>query len=176
MKTTEMSVWRRIGTALCLFLMLGFVSCQDDEDDAELFDGDRFYSDFSAANLYGEWDADDDDFLDENEFTMSFYDSWDLDNDGMLEETDWNMAVADFGLVGADWDAWDVDADGILDEDEFRTGFLTYDYYDAWDADNDGMIMDREYADGVFGIWDDDNDGVLEAADYDIWFNRYYGV
>lgn len=128
MKTNEMSMWRRIGTALCLFLMVGFVACDDDDtdDDVMLFDNDRFYTGFSTANLFADWDMDDDDFLDDDEFIMSFYDAWDVDNDDMLEESDWNTAVADFGLVGADWDTWDVDADGVLDDADYNLWFNRY--------------------------------------------------
>lgn len=172
----KVSIWKRIGFALCLGLMIGFVACDDEDDTVQLFNQDRLFTDFSSANVYGTWDLDNDGFLDEDEFTSSYYEIWDLDDDGILEENEWDTAVTDFNIVGADWNAWDLDANGRLDMNEFKTGFSSFNYFTDWDMDNDGLIRDREYTDGVFDLWDVDGDGVLAEADYSNWFNRYFGV
>jgi hypothetical protein len=149
-----MDMWKRIGTALCLFLMVGFVACDDDDENVEVFDTNRFFTDFNSVGLFDDWDLDNDNLLNEDEFTVSYYETWDLDNDGILEKNEWDTAVADFGVTGADWDAWDADADGVLEMEEFETGFGTFNYFDDWDLDDDGLLRDREYTDGVFGLWE----------------------
>ncbi|WP_162052212.1 EF-hand domain-containing protein [Pontibacter pamirensis] len=205
MEMTKTAIWRKAGTGLCLFLMAGFTACyggkevvengvvlddiEREEVDvatgdavatdavgmADTWDEDEFYTTFTGTNYYGDWDLDDDNFLNEDEYTTSFYQTWDADNDGMINETEWTTVVADYNLTGADWAAWDTDGDGFVETAEFDTGFDGLGWYTTWDTDGDGLIEAREYTDGVFTIWDEDDDNLLNDTEY-VYYNTYYGI
>lgn len=192
MKRTETSTLKAIRNGLCLFLLAGAVACNggtevaetevtdnevitDDVAVADTWDEDEFYTTFTGTNYYEDWDLDDDNFLDDDEFTTSFYQTWDTDNDGMIEEAEWTTAVADYNLEGADWAAWDTDGDGFIETAEFDTGFDNMGWYTAWDTDGDGLIEEREYTDAVYTIWDENDDDVLDDTEY-VYYETYYGV
>lgn len=64
---------------------------------------------------------------------LGVYGDWDLNDDNLLDEDEWAEIDYDYNFV-----AWDTDDDGYLDDDELYEG--TYDYYDLnddyfWDED-----------------------------------------
>lgn len=65
---------------------------------------------------YGMVDANNDGFLDANEFRtgfdrLSYYDRWDADRDGLLAQNEFNTGM---------YDVWDADSDGVLAQNEFN--------------------------------------------------------
>lgn len=176
MKQLGTGLWKKVGAGLCLFLMMGFVSCDDDDEVVEVFDDERFFTDFDGDGFFNDFDLDGDDLLDEDEFNSSFFEIWDTDNDGVLEETEFNTAAADFGVMNASWTTWDLDNDGVLEVAEFNTNFSAMNYWDTWDVDGDGFVMDREFTDGIFGLWDVDNDGILTEVEYNDFYGTYFVV
>ncbi|MDX5436488.1 MAG: hypothetical protein LPK03_04800, partial [Pontibacter sp.] len=140
------------------------------------WDTNRFNTTFASNNRFSEWDANDDDLLDENEFYGGFYDTWDVNDDDFVDEDEWTTATRDYGIENQNWSDWDTNADNRLDADEFRTGMGTTTYYTDWDADRNEMINEREYSDGIFGLWDDNDDDLLDNNEYDARYNRYYGT
>ncbi|MDX5442786.1 MAG: hypothetical protein LPJ89_03285 [Hymenobacteraceae bacterium] len=181
--------------SLCFLLMAGMVACGGETEVAEneveegvaetertvadnvddnSWDANEFNTTFASNNRYRGWDANQDNFLDENEYSRGFYDTWDVNNDNRLEENEWNIAVNDWGLENEKWQDWDTSGDGILDENEFRTRFARNDWYNKWDVDRDKRISEREYTDGIFGLWDENDDNMLEENEYRA-YNTYYG-
>ncbi|WP_276496427.1 hypothetical protein [Pontibacter litorisediminis] len=197
MKTTKRKVSMLISNGLCCALLAGLVACggerqetaavaEDDmvaeeQTDADAgvmdnWDTNRFNTTFASNNRYGEWDANDDNNLDENEFYGGFYDTWDVNNDNSLDENEWTTATRDYGIENQNWSDWDTNSDKSLDENEFRTGMANTNYYTDWDADRNKMINEREYTDGIFGLWDDNDDDILDNNEYNERYNRYYNA
>ncbi|MFD2515970.1 EF-hand domain-containing protein [Pontibacter locisalis] len=178
---------------ICLCLLPALVACgggeieeaQDEalSDDevmgremvvADTWDEGMFFEKFAASNKYGSWDLNDDEFLDEEEFTSSFYQTWDLDGDGRISKSEWDTVVANYGVEEADWTAWDTDGDGYLEMAEFEADFAQIGWHSAWDLDKDSMITEREWTAGVYQLWDTDGDNQLDRTEY-IHYNKYYG-
>lgn len=61
---------------------------------------------------------------------------WDADKDKRLTQEEFNAGLGDAGIFG-DWDAND---DSLLDENEFDEGV-----YGSYDANDDGFIDDNEW-------------------------------
>lgn len=66
------------------------------------------------------------------------FDTWDADGDDFLDDDEWNAGFARHGM----YNAWDLDGDGMLYEPELSTGLYGY-----WDADADGVLADDELTD-----------------------------
>ncbi len=75
------------------------------------------------GDFFGDWDADDSGWLDENEFASGIYDEglfgeWDRNADGVIEADEWEAAGYDSGgLFGSDA-GWLGENDGLIGEDE----------------------------------------------------------
>ncbi|WP_144266273.1 hypothetical protein [Pontibacter ummariensis] len=180
-------------SGFALFLMLGMVACggetevADDgvvedawvADDLEndtgvsTWDSEAFNTRFASTDYYEGWDANDDNFLDENEYRRGFYDTWDVNDDEALDENEWTMAAKDWRLENQSWTDWDTSGDGVLDENEYNAGFDTIVWYGEWDQDDDNQLSEREYTDGVFRLWDANNDEVLDDTEYRV-YSVYY--
>lgn len=118
---------------------------------------------------------DDDNLLDEEEFTAGFYDTFDLNKDGRISQEEWNRVQSDFGIdTAADWQAWDTDGDGFIERVEFDADFAGMGRYGAWDTEDDNRLTEREYTDGVFTIWDKNGDNYLDETEF-ISHSTYYG-
>jgi hypothetical protein len=109
-----------------------------------------------AVAQMADFDANDDMFVDQNEFGTGFdgggiFGDWDTDRDEMLSEDEWNVGFGD-------------------DYDENRFGGYT-----DWDADQSGMLDQNEFNEGVFGGYDEDDDDLWGESEYgayedDGWF------
>lgn len=72
------------------------------------------------------------------------YSEWDANDDDMLDEQEFNTGFEESGL----YDEWDVNDDGYLDEDEFGDGL-----YDSWDEDDSGYLEEDEAEEVGFWDW-----------------------
>ncbi|HET7410626.1 MAG TPA: hypothetical protein VFJ13_10535 [Paracoccaceae bacterium] len=94
-------------------------------------------------NVFGEWDADADNFLTQEEYQARLEMQDDADS---------------FGTWDDRYAAWDTDADGMLSVDEYNAGL-----WDVYDADEDGMwSMDEAGAFQEHGL---NYDAVRSGAD-----------
>jgi hypothetical protein len=75
----------------------------DANDDAGI-DNEEFATGFGDAGIYDEWDADDDGALSENEFNEGVYGAYDDDDDNVIEEPEFGDLNDDIGDGGF----WDV--------------------------------------------------------------------
>lgn len=189
MNKKETNTLKGIRIGICFLLVAGMAACNGEtevvEDDfydddvavatADTWDRDAYYSDFTATTYFEDWDKNDDNLLDEEEFTAGFYETFDQNKDGRISQEEWITVVSDFGIDrAADWEAWDTDGDGFIDRATFDADFAEMGWYGAWDADADSRITEREYTDGVFVIWDKNNDNVLDETEI-MSYGRYYG-
>ena len=97
------------------------------------------------ANSFGVWDANDDGFLDQNEFGSNW---------------------AGTGTLGV----WDANDDGFLDENEWGVGVGNnrgeFGAFDDWDIDNDNRLAVNEFGTGSFGVFDDNRDGMIDSNEW----------
>lgn len=70
------------------------------------------------GTYYGDYDLNDDDLLDEDEFSEGLYGTWDADEDVVLAFDEFNAEFAETGI----FDDWDADDDAYLTEEEFGAG------------------------------------------------------
>lgn len=188
MEKREMSILKGIRNGLCFFLMAGTVACNGEtgtvEDNvtdeaavAETKDKEEFHRAFASTSHYENWDLNNDNFLDEEEFRVSFYQTWDLDNDGRISQGEWTTVVSDYSnhIDATDWRAWDTDGDGFIDRVEFDANFAEMGWYTGWDTNGDGQVDLREYTDGAFAIWDENDDNVLDETEF-IRYSTYYRI
>jgi len=188
MKTLERTIRKSIMYGLGVFLIAGMTACSDhnksSEDDlayqenqtlGEIFDRDTFNNTFASNNYYEDWDANDDDFLDEDEYSQGLFSSWDINDDNRLDQNEWNTASNDFRIGDQNWTDWDANNDGYLDNNEYRDGISQNGWYRDWDADKDNRINKREYSDGLFGLWDVNRDGKLDESE-NRYYHTYFGV
>ena len=97
---------------------------------------------------YGEWDADGNDEVVEDEFYGGVYESWDENDSGYIDNDEFDAGVdayyEDYDEYG-DYDEWDADNNNELDENEFEESVADTGVYDGWDADNDNAISEDEF-------------------------------
>ncbi|ASY65289.1 hypothetical protein SJ05684_b43070 (plasmid) [Sinorhizobium sojae CCBAU 05684] len=105
-----------------------------------------------AMANFGEWDANGDAGIDNEEFAAGF--------------------DKDVGVFGD----WDTDDDNMLSQAEFDAGYGTRDTaespfdddigFDDWDANDDDMLSSTEFHDGVYAAYDDDGDNIIEEPEF----------
>lgn len=103
------------------------------------------------------------------------YGEWDADDNALLDENEWGTAWGESGY----YDRWDANADGILDENEWTTGRTTYltgydegvyGGYGDWDLNDDNALDETEFREGVWGYYDADDDNYWAEEEYDSWW------
>lgn len=96
---------------------------------------------------YSAYDADDDDYWDEDEFSTAltendWYGDWDENEDGMINRAEWDEGFADIDAQDEVFEEWDENNDGLVSGEEFH-----YAVFQMWDSDGDGFIDPTEYQD-----------------------------
>lgn len=100
---------------------------------------------------FAELDVDEDERLTKEEFRnvyneTGYYGEWDANADRGVDEDEWGTALN--AQMGPDYEEgeygnfedWDADADGVLDERELGDGVFAY-----YDTDKDSYIVEEEY-------------------------------
>lgn len=103
------------------------------------------------AQEFGEWDANADAGINEEEFRTGFgtdlFNKWDMDDDNALSEEEFNTGI---GNRTAD----------------FQTRFGENNGFSTWDADANGSLSENEFYGGVYAGYDDDDDNVIEEPEF----------
>jgi hypothetical protein len=193
--------------ALALVAGLAMFGCADGYDDeAEIDEAEAEVGPEAemAEAEYGfvEWDADQNRYLDENEWTTWDADRdrsawntdgedglsaeefgattvtlWDRDDDGLVSEDEWTEGTDRWFGDDVDygvWADWDMDGDSELDANEVREGFETNNLYDRVDGDADAIIDDEELADWFFDVFDLNDDAQIDTTEWDWGEERGY--
>ncbi|MEM9675367.1 MAG: hypothetical protein AAF992_22440 [Bacteroidota bacterium] len=109
---------------------------------------------------YGDWDADGDNALNENEFFEGFYRVWDRDNSNSINQDEFTTATEnlfvnyEFSEYGQFSD-WDTDGNGEVSNQEFMNGMNQIIESDAG----------QESANRLITIWDLDNDDKIKRIE-----------
>ena len=98
---------------------------------------------------------------------------WDANDDGFLDTNEFGANWAGTGTLGV----WDANDDGFLDENEWGVGVGNntgeFGLFDDWDIDNDNRLAVNEFGPGSFGVFDDNRDGLIDdnewGAGMELW-------
>ena len=82
---------------------------------------DNMFGDYASEDIFGEWDKDEDGFLDNEEWNEGFantewFNTYDENDDQIVDNNEWNLGI---------FDDWDDDDDGSWNQDEYNN-------YDSW--------------------------------------------
>lgn len=123
------------------------------------------------GNVYTRWDADRDGTVAMDEMADTWYDLWDDNNDDFIDENEWTDATGDWNFTGFDygtWADWDADNDGRLARNEF--GGRVTPLWDPWDVNKNDRLEADEIDDSWWDLFDGNNDDIIEAPEWDrIW-------
>lgn len=155
---------------------LGWGALDEWDLDADTYlDRDEWAVAYERADMYGDWDVDNDAFMYGDEYVTGMFRAWDVDEDAGLDPDEWETGTGLFSpdIEWGDWAAWDLDGDDILGEDEFRATFEKKGLFRLWGADDSGAL-DREEFEGImFELWDADGDGRISAAEWAAGVERW---
>jgi hypothetical protein len=98
-----------------------------------------------AQEMFGDWDANADAGIDQEEFNTGFgeagaFGAWDANDDEGIDQSEFEAGYGDREV--GEFSEWDTDADSMLNEDEFNTGV-----FGSYDADASGVIEEPEFGD-----------------------------
>jgi hypothetical protein len=117
--------------------------------------------------VYDRWDADRNAALSRDEAADTWYDLWDNNNDDIIDEQEWTRATTAWDFDNVDfsaWNDWDSDHDGRLLENEFDQRFGAI--YDTWDADRNNALTRDEAADTWWDLFDGNNDDIIDTNEW----------
>ena len=123
------------------------------------------------GNVYDRWDLDHNASLSRDEMADTWYDLWDGNDDNIVDEQEWTRPSEGWDFDGVDWNTWrdwDVDNDGRLAENEFDTRFTPI--YERWDTDSNGVTRD-ELRDTWWDMFDNNNDNFVDSTEWtrNVW-------
>lgn len=122
-------------------------------------------------NNFAEWDVDDSGSLSSEEFYNTVFGNTDADDDDFISEEEWNIGYT--GLFGNwstdDFATFDADDDDLLSSDEWNDIFVDSDWFGTYDADADTFVTEAEWDTGLFGDWDTDDDDLISETEYDLY-------
>ena len=153
MKKTKLNIIKLTTLGLSLFLTLGMNACADKESTTEGGEAETAVvedSSLSAGdNLFADWDANKDGYLDEEEYDGGLFATWDTNGDGKLDENEWNTGKLGKGYKGQGWADWDINRDGFLNIGEYHMGSSKSGWHQIWDKDGDKRLSPQEFEEGM---------------------------
>ena len=160
-------------------LVAGSVACAgmgepDPNWDEYRFDQSQFSERFDDEGVFDTWDTDRSGWVDENEFTSASFGVWDANDDRYLDDDEWRTGMTawgddDFGMLND----WDRDSDMRVDMNEWRMGVADNDLFETWDADLDTRLDDDELAMGAFDVFDRNSDSIVDDSEWDTGFGTW---
>jgi hypothetical protein len=87
---------------------------------------------------------------------------FDANADGVLDENEYYGYVSDAGV----YSEWDADNDGFIEENEFGELGVDNDFSD-WDEDNNDYLDTAEVYDGLYSSFDENENGHWDSGEWD---------
>ncbi|HET7409335.1 MAG TPA: hypothetical protein VFJ13_03980 [Paracoccaceae bacterium] len=140
-----------------------------DVDDDGFLSSAEFDPGVESAGWFGDWDLDDDEVLSANEFDTGMFLLFDDDGDEVLSVAEWDEGIdAWFGeaTVDLEFSSWDEDGDGVLARPEFDEAMLVNGLYPEF-AGADEVLTDVEFDEGLFDLFDADEDALLAQDEWE---------
>ncbi|MBW3670615.1 MAG: hypothetical protein KY432_02955 [Acidobacteria bacterium] len=117
---------------------------------------------------FAEWDVDGDGALGPDESADTLWDWFDGNDDNIIDENEWTAGVNRWDFEGVEWGertAWDVDANNELTENEWREGWNA-NVWNNWNGVDDGAIGRDEWRDTFWDFFDGNNDDIVDAGEW----------
>ena len=119
------------------------------------------------GGLYDRWDRDRNAAVSRDELADTWYDLWDNNNDNFVDEQEWTRATKAWDFEGIDWNGWrdwDIDNDGRLLANEFDQRFGGI--YDRWDTDRNNALTRDELRDTWWDLFDNNDDDLIDENEW----------
>lgn len=118
---------------------------------------------------FAEWDVDDDGALSADESADAFRNWFDLDDDQVIDQNEWTKGARRWSFEGVDWGSWadwDADSDGEVTETEWRDRWSSH-VWNGWTvADDQGSAARDELHDTLWSFFDRNGDDIIDAAEW----------
>lgn len=170
-------------TILFLCMIMTFMACNRPALSPELLDWEdykdkrleqqEFNQLLSASEAYDMWDANDDTYLNREEFYNGYYNLWDRNNSGAVEAVEWHpRKLPDHENMAAlpdDFARWDTDDNGHLTPEELKEPLQEAEYFSYLDENDNERLNHNEISSAMFELLDHNDNGYAEREEYDIW-------
>ena len=134
--------------------------------------------DFSEAsqtypnNFSGLWDANNDNFLDPEEFSYTTFINTDVNIDLTISTEEWDEG---YNAMYSNWaedkfSVFDESGNNFLSEDEWNKIFMESLWFETYDADDNNKLSQDELNTGLLNDWDLNNDDLIDEEE----FNKYW--
>ena len=143
-----------------------------DADDDGFLSPTEFEPGLETTGWFADWDANDDDLLAEDEFETGLFVLFDDNDDGALSVDEWDDGIDSWygeDTVDFTFSNWDDDGDGALSRDEFTDALGATGLYGGF-AGYDRQVTQTEFGDGLFDWFEDDDDDLLAEDEWDPLF------
>lgn len=138
-----------------------------DANDDNMWDESEFAQ--TGNNDIAEWDADQDQNLNNDEFYNSTFTTVDRNRDNSITEDEWNEGrnsiYGDYA-DNDDFNLFDTDDDGMIENTEWNEGFADSEWFNSFDENDDELVDNNEWNSGLFDDWDANNDGFWDEDEY----------
>lgn len=169
--------------SLFLALIIFFTNCNRPDLSPEFVEWDEYKDKrieqqdfnrlFGASEAYDIWDANDDTYLNREEFYNGYFSLWDRNNSGAVEAVEWHHQKLpdDESMSGLsnDFARWDTDDNGHLTPGELKEPLQEVNYFAYLDDDDNGRLSHQEISTAMFHLLDQNGNGYAEREEYDLW-------
>jgi hypothetical protein len=97
---------------------------------------------------FNDWDANNNDELNQKEFSLGAFGNWDANNNDEITQEEFNTGTDTwFGNYNGNFNDWDANNNEVLNQEEFNEGIQSNGLFEEWDADNNNVIAENEFND-----------------------------
>lgn len=127
----------------------------------------------SASAAYDTWDANDDTYLNREEFYDGYFNLLDRNNSGTIEAAEWHHQKLPDNQrteqLTENFAAWDADDNDLIGPAELQKPLQKVAYFSYLDEDDNDRLNHTETSSAIFHLLDHNDNGHAEREDYDIW-------
>lgn len=145
-----------------------------DGDHSGLVEVEEWNEAYHSTGVFSDWDANDDEFLDNQDFLETNWQLWDETDDDRLNAMEWSTSMrewygeSDYGS----FTDWDENGDGFVDAKEYESTFANTNLWKGWDTDSDGVLNEDEFGSYIYSVYDNDGDGILSNDEWELFNNE----
>ncbi|MBZ9731428.1 EF-hand domain-containing protein [Salegentibacter sp. JZCK2] len=142
-----------------------------DQNRDGFLDQSEFMNTFN--NDFDGFDIDNDGFHDNEEFFNNIFAFTDADDDNFIDEDEFNLGFDGFfgNHIDNNFSTFDSDADGFLNDAEFDAAFADSTMFGTFDADDDNFVTETEFNTGIFNDRDFNDDDRIDADEFNPFNN-----
>ena len=140
-----------------------------DADDDAFLDREEFGTGIGETDLFQTYDVNENELLETEEVAVARYDTMDLDGDGELTVDEWDTWVdANIGEAEVNLSAadWDENGDDVISRAEFEEEVTGGEGFVGYDVGEDDVYGEDEFETGLFEDLDLDDDDRLAEDEF----------